>query len=288
MSQTNLQSDAFCSYNQSSAPLEWVLQKGQYNNTFAIGSIGINPSENAVRPDVINIDSFLSGRDDILSKCNPPIPAMDDANLPPLTYQDQKNVNELQPIYSREKKSAVNLSGVSYLPLTFSPHLPNPPQNINQIIFGGWAQRGGADTRNIVKQSWNEDNCETFLDPQRACGIECSEVNGYMTRQPHSRHSPEARWGQLPKLLFPGAKWFTPSETGTQVGRARPEHITSQMAVAVGASKSNFPQMVVPTTNNVPSQPLPNIGDPYNRFPKIKDMEGRFYPNSPIYNLVPH
>ena len=70
MAQTNLQSDAFCSYNQSSAPLEWILQKDQYNNTFAIGSISIYPSENAVRPDVINIDSFLSGRDDILSKCD--------------------------------------------------------------------------------------------------------------------------------------------------------------------------------------------------------------------------
>jgi hypothetical protein len=284
MAQSNLKSDAFCSYNQAAAPLEWVLQKGQYNNTFATGSIGINASSNSVRPDVINIDSFLSGRDDILSKCNPPIPALNDANQPPLTYQNQKNTNELQPIYTKEKKSAVNLSAVSYLPLIFEPDLPNPPQNIDHIIFGGWAQRGGADTRNIIKQSWNEDNCEAFLDPQRACGVECSEVNGYMTRIPISEHSPEARWGQLPKG-FPGANWFSPSSTGTQVGKARPQHITSQMEVAVGASKSNVPQYVTPASQK---QSLPIIGDPYNRFPKTRDMSGKTYPNSPIYNIVPH
>lgn len=287
MSQTNLKADAFCSYSQASAPLEWILQKGQYNNTFAFGSIGINPTENAVRPDVINIDSYLSGRDDILSKCNPPIPALDDANQPPLTYQDS-NVNELQPIYSREKKSAVDLAAISYLPLTLEPSLPNPPQDVNHIIFGGAAQRGGADTRNVIKQSWNEDNCETFLDPQRACGTYCSEANGYMTRMPHSRHSPEARWGDLPKG-FPGSNWFTPSETNTQVGMARPQQISSQMARAVGAANGNFPQMVVPTEGIRSDNKVHNIGNPWNRFPKeASPITGHEFPTSPIYNLVPH
>lgn len=288
--QSNLSADAFCSYNQASAPLEWILEKGQFNNTFAIGSVGINAKENAVRPDVINIDSYLSGRDDILSKCNPPIPALDDANLPPLTYQDQANVNELQPIYSREKKSAVDLAAVSYLPLTFEPSLPNPPQDINHIIFAGAAQRGGADTRNVIKQSWNEDNCESFLDPQRACGLYCSEANGYMTRMPHSRHSPEARWGDLPKG-FPGTNWFTPANTGTQVGMARPQQITSQMARAVGAANGNFPQMVVPTPGNttVSTNEVKNMGDPYNRFPvQTSPITGHEFPTSPLYNLVPH
>jgi hypothetical protein len=286
--QSNLNADAFCSYNQESAPLEWILGKGQYNNTFAIGSIGINARENAVRPDVINIDSYLSGRDDILSKCNPPIPALDDANLPPLTYQDQANVNELQPIYSREKKSAVDLAAISYLPLTMEPDLPNPPQDINHIVFAGSAQRGGADTRNVIKQSWNEDNCESFLDPQRACGSYCSEANGYMTRMPHSRHSPEARWGDLPKG-FPGANWFTPTETNTQVGMARPEQISSQMARAVGASNGNFPQMIVPSPGIRSETKVKSIGNPWNRFPKeVSPTTGYEFPTSPIYNLTPH
>lgn len=293
MSQTNLKADAFCSYSQASAPLEWVLEKGQYNNTFAMGSVGVNANSNAVRPDVINIDSYLSGRDDILSKCNPPIPALDDANLPPLTYQNQGNTNELQPIYTREKKSAVDLGAISYLPLTFEPHLPTPPQDINHIIFGGAAQRGGADTHNIVKQSWNEDNCETFLDPQRACGTDCSDANGYMTRVPHSRHSPEARWGDLPKG-FPGSNWFAPGETNTQVGMARPQHLTSQMARAVGAANSNFPQMVVPTggtgsANDNINANVRNMGNPYNRFPvETSPSTGTEFPTSPLYNLMPH
>ena len=281
MAQANLKADAFCSYNQASAPLEWILQRHQYENTFAMGSIGINANANAVRADVINIDSFLSGRDDILSKCNPPIPALDDANMPPLQYQNQKNVNELQPIYSREKKSAVDLAAVSYLPLTMEPHLPNPPQRLEQIIFQGAAQRGGTDTRNVIKQSWNKDQCESFLDPQRACGVECSEVNGYTTRMPLSDHSPEVRWGSLPKG-FPGSQWFTPTQTGTQVGKAFPQKITSPFSVSVGASSGNVPQMAL---NN---KKLPVIGNPYDRYPQMQNQKGQLYPNSPIYNLLPY
>lgn len=287
--QTSLAADKFCVYDQSASILEWVLERGQYNNTFAIaGAPGVNANSNYVRPDVINIDSYLSGRDDVLSKCNPPIPALDDANLPPLTYQDIGSVNELTPIFSREKKSAVDLGAISYLPLTLEPSLPNPPQDINHIVFAGAAQRGGADTRNVIKQAWNEDNCESFLDPQRACGAYCSEANGYMTRMPYSRHSPEARWGDLPKG-FPGSSWFTPSETGTQVGMARPQQITSQMARAVGASNGNFPQMIVPVQGTRSDIQVKSIGNPYNRFPKeTSPITHHEFPTSPIYNLVPH
>ena len=83
MSQTDLKSDDFCGYNQASAIAQYQLQKPSqqgFENTFAIGSIGINANSNFIRSDVINIDSFLSGRDDILSKCNPPIPSLEDAN----------------------------------------------------------------------------------------------------------------------------------------------------------------------------------------------------------------
>lgn len=286
-SQTDLKSDSWCIYNQSAAPLEWVLQRGQYYNTFAFGSVGINANSNHVRPDVVNIDSYLSGRDDILSKCNPPIPAIDEANEAPLVYQDNKNTNYLQPIYSRERKSAVNLSAVSYVPLTFEPDLPNPPQNLNSIIFPGAAQRGGADTRNILKNAWNSDSFEYFLDPQRACGKYCSEANGYMTRMPYSTSNPEAQWGKLPEGL-PSDKWNTPIATDTQIGKsAGPTPITSQLAVSVGAAKSNIPQMVVPTnrfgnSKISSSNKLPIMSNPNKAPPAVKNpfTDGYYYKNS--------
>jgi hypothetical protein len=296
--QTDLKSDAFCIYNQSAAPLEWVLQKGQYYNTFAIGSVGVNAKANYVRPDVINIDSYLSGRDDILSKCNPPVPAIDEANEPPLTYQNQENLNYLQPIYSKEKKSSVNLAAVTYIPLTFSPDLFNPPQDLNHIIFNGQAQRGGADTRNVLKNAWRTDAFEYFLDPQRACGKYCSEANGYMTRLPYTKAHPEAEWGQLPKGL-PSSRWNTPSATKTQVGRAAgPTPITSGLAVSVGAAAGNVPQLVVPTDKADPNDPrnrfmshnkLPRIGNPYAAPPQMKNpATGGMYYSTPLQPLVPH
>lgn len=296
MSQTDLKSDAFCIYNQSSAPLEWILQRGQYYNTFPIGTVGVNAASNYVRPDTINIDSFLSGRDDILSKCNPPIPSLDEANEAPLTYQNQKNVNYLQPIYSKEKKSAVDLSAVTYLPLTFQPELFNPPQDLNHIIFQGQAQRGGANTSNIIKHAWNSDSCEYFLDPQRACGKKCSEANGYMTRLPFSANDPEAKWGKLPKGM-PSSRWTTPSATGTQVGLAAgPTPITSQLAVSVGADNSG-PQMVVPTNKASPGDPrnefmsfnkLPVISNPYAPPPKEENpFTKKMYYSNILDTLVP-
>ena len=62
MSQANLKSDDFCGYNQAAAPLQWILQKAPqqgYNNTFAYGSVGVNSASNYVRPDTVNIESFL-------------------------------------------------------------------------------------------------------------------------------------------------------------------------------------------------------------------------------------
>jgi hypothetical protein len=295
MSQTDLKSDSFCIYNQSAAPLEYILQRGQYYNTFSIGSVGVFPTSNFVRPDVINIDSFLSGRDDILSKCNPPIPALDEANEAPLVYQNQQNVNYLQPIYSREKKSAVDLAAVSYLPLTFEPYLPNPAQNLNHIIFSGQAQRGGANTSNIIKSAWNSDSCEYFLDPQRFCGKECSEVNGGMSRLPYSASKPEAEWGKLPKGM-PTSRWTTPGATGTQTIRAAgPTPITSQLAVSVGAANYG-PQMVVPTNKASPNDPrndfqsinkLPVIGNPYGGAPAQQNpFTKQYYYKNPYESLV--
>lgn len=264
--QTDLKSDAFCIYNQAAAPLEYTLQKGQYYNTFPIGTVGINAKSNFVRPDVINIDSFLSGRDDILSKCNPPIPALDEANEPPLTYQNQQNTNRLQPIYSKEKRSAVDLSAVSYLPLTFQPEQFNPPQDLNHIVFAGAAQRGGLNTSNLIKNSYYSDQCEYFLDPDRACGKKCSEVNGYMTRLPPTKDNPEAEWGKLPKGL-PSPRWMSPGMTNTQIGKAaRPMRVTSQQVFASGSDDSG-PQFVVPTQMTNP----PDEFNSHNRLPKISN-----------------
>lgn len=293
-SQSNLKSDDWCSQNQAAAPLEWILQKGQYNNTYAIGTVGVNAASNHVRPDVVNIDSYLSGRDDILSKCNPPIPALDEANDAPLTYQNQDNTNYLQPMYTREKGSAVNLSSVTYIPLTFNPDLPVNPQTLNNIIFDE-PQRGGLDTSNMIKNAWNTDSMEYFLDPQRACGKECSEVNGYMTRRPFSRDHPEAEWGRLPSGM-PSEQWFNPGETGTQPGKARPEIPTTQMLVSLGAAPSG-PQQVVQTqfadpgnANNYfkSENKIPVVGNPYANPPQLRNpITGKGYYANPFKALIP-
>lgn len=293
--QSNLKSDSFCLYNQSATPLEWTLARDQYFNTFSIGSVGIFPTSNYVRPDVVNIDSYLSGRDDILTKCNPPIPALDEANESPLTYQKPENPNRLQPSYTKEKKSAVDLSAVTYLPLTFSPELFNPPQDLNHIIFAGQAQRGGLNTSNLIKQSWNTDSCEHFLDPERACGKDCSEVNGYMTRLPFSKQDPEAKWGTLPKGL-PSSSWFSPGTTNTQIGKARePQRVTSQQVVAAGADNYG-PQQVVGTEQASPNDPrnqfmsfnkLPERNNPYMPPPQTKNpVTGEIYFRNSFYPLV--
>lgn len=292
--QTDLKADNFCYYNQSAAPLEWILQKGQYNNTFAIGTVGVNSASNYVRPDVVNIDSYLSGRDDILSKCNPPVPMIDEANEAPLVYQNQMNTNYLQPLYTREKNSAINLSSISYIPYLFEPELFNPAQDLNHIVFEE-PQRGGLDTSNMIKNAWNSDAMEYFMDPQRFCGAECAEVNGSMGRLPFSKDRPEAEWGKLPKGL-PSQRWVTPGLTGTQPLRARPMQPTSQMLVTIGAAPSG-PQQVVPTRRVDPedarnifmsNNPLPQIDNPYNQPPSLKNpVNGQMYYNNPLKRLMP-
>lgn len=292
--QTDLKSDDWCFYNQSAAPLEWILQKGQYNNTFATGTIGINAASNYVRPDIVNIDSYLSGRDDILSKCNPPVPMIDEANEAPLVYQNEKNNNLLQPLYTREKASSVNLAAISYIPLTFEPDLPAPPQDLNHIIFNE-PQRGGLNTSNLIRNAWGSDAMEYFLDPQRFCGSDCSEVNGAMSRMPYSKDRPEAEWGRLPQGL-PSSQWAAPNTTWTQPIRSFPAQPTSQMLVSLGVSPAG-PQQVVPTrvvdpndkrnlfmSNNV----LPQESNPYNPPPQVKDpVTGKYYFSNPLKRLIP-
>ena len=61
MAQTNLKSDAWDIYNQATKTFDWTLQNGQYNNTYAYGTVGVNAGSNAVRSDVVDVSSDLSG-----------------------------------------------------------------------------------------------------------------------------------------------------------------------------------------------------------------------------------
>ena len=156
MAQTNLKSDAWDIYNQATKTFDWTLQNGQYNNTYAYGTVGVNAGSNAIRSDVVDVSSYLSGRDNILSKCNPPIPKMEEANLPPLTVQ-KKDVNTLVPLYTREKKSTSSATSKSYIPYSFNPGVRRDTQSVKNIVFTGWSQRGGALTSNMIKDEWQQD-----------------------------------------------------------------------------------------------------------------------------------
>jgi hypothetical protein len=193
MAQSNLRSDDFCSYNQSAAPFYYTFEPYQYANTYVMGEVGIfaagGTGGSYVRPDVIDVDSFLSGRDDILSRCVPPVPGLDEIAQQPLVPQNSNNVNLLVSKYTREKKSAVDLSAVDYN--RWQPNLPVDPQDIRFVIEAFSAQRGGLDTQNYTKLAWDPKvskgaavngppgMCQTTLDPNFACGDFCNTVSGY-------------------------------------------------------------------------------------------------------------
>ena len=191
-SQTDLKSDAFCIYNQNSSPFFWVMEPGQYENTYSYGEVGINATGGTggsyVRGDVIDISSFLSGRDDMLSRCQPPVPDLEDLEQENLHMQNGDNSINLLPNYTREKKSAVDLSSVDYN--RWQP-LDTDPQDLRFIIEDMWPQRGGLDTQNYTKLAWTpgsyqykEGSCKDTLDPARACGEFCETVSGYPGTNP--------------------------------------------------------------------------------------------------------
>jgi hypothetical protein len=187
MASTDLKSDAFCMYNQNASPFFWVMQPGQYENTYAFGEVGINAAGGTggsyVRPDVVDISSFLSGRDDMLSRCQPPVPDLDDLTTEKLHMQNNDNSRDILPIYTREKKSSIDLASIDYN--RWQP-LDTDPQDMRFVIEDMWAQRGGLDTYNYSTLSWNkgsfaykEGACKNILDPGRACGEYCESVSGY-------------------------------------------------------------------------------------------------------------
>lgn len=183
-----------------------------------------------VRPDVIDVDSFLSGRDDVLSRCNPPLPALDEVEQPPLIMQNTANVSLLIAKDTREKKSAVDLSAVDYN--RWDPNLPVNPQDIRFVIEAFSAQRGGLDTQNYSKSAWDPrmsrgsaingptGMCQTVLDPSRACGEYCDSVSGY------------SGWNGGVQAMMPGK----PQQNYPFDG------ITSQQVKMVGAAECG-PQM---------------------------------------------
>ncbi len=191
MAQTRITSD-FCSYNQSAAPFYYTMEPMQYSNTYTFGEVGISAAGGSagsfVRSDVIDIDSFLSGRDDILSRCNPPVPGLDEVAREPLVMQ-KADISLLVSKDTREKKSAIDLSSIDYN--RWDPNLPVDPQNLRFVIEDFAAQRGGLDTQNYSKLAWKptvargaavdgpSSACKTILDPSRACGSYCSSVSGY-------------------------------------------------------------------------------------------------------------
>ena len=204
MADTNLKSDAWCMYNQNSAPFFYIFEPGQYSNTYVFGEVGINAAGGTagsyVRPDVIDISSFLSGRDEMLSKCQPPVPDLDDLEEEKLKTQNSDNSVQLLPVYTREKKSAVELSAIDYNRWT---PLDNDPQDLRFILEDMWAQRGGLDTYNYTTLGWNKRQCTDILDPARTCGEFCESVSAYpgvdpLTGQKKSAVSTMGTFNQRP------------------------------------------------------------------------------------------
>lgn len=181
MAQTNLKADDFCGYNTSAAPFFYTFQPGQYTDNFVYGEVGLNASGGSagtyVRPGVIDVDSFLSGRDDMLSKCNPPVPGLDEVSQTPSLKHQNSEMSILIAKDTREKKSAADLSTIDYN--RWDPNLPVNPQDLRFVISDVAPSRGGMDTHNYTKSAWNPrvsrgsaingspEACRTILDPAR-------------------------------------------------------------------------------------------------------------------------
>lgn len=256
--QTGLKSDGFCLYNQSASEYFWVMQPGQYENTYAYGEVGVPVNGGGpgsyIRRDGIDIDSFLSGRDNPLSKCTPPAPSLQDLDMPTLHAQKDIDPDFMIPMYTKQLKSANDLSTVDFDRWTY---LPSDPQNLRHVIEELAPSRGGLNTTNFIKLAWNPENnsippnnvenftndiydnnnnnnnsnkqnpklCMLNLDPSRVCGKECEGINGYPGTYP-GPNPPYKNMDVTPML------------------RTKPPHhenypftdITSQQLVNVGAA----------------------------------------------------
>jgi len=205
--QTDLNSDAYCSFNQETSSFYYIFQPNQYRDTFQLGEVGVNVQGGAagsyIRPEVIDVSSFLSGREDVLSKCNPPIPSLATINQPTMYVQGQSangstlspgsysgpvktqtqtqtqtqtehftndttnpDPKVLVPLYTKEKHSATELSSIDYN--RWQPSLFFNPQTPRYVIEDFAAQRGGLNTTNYIKSAWNNQNQVENFD-KNAC-----------------------------------------------------------------------------------------------------------------------
>lgn len=188
-----MKSDDFCGFNTSASPFFWVLAPYQFVDSFSVGEVGVSSNSNYIRADVIDISSFLSGRNDILTKCLPPVPSLESLNKEYLTGPKPEHlgsesgplVNQsiLIPKYTRQLKSENDISAIDYNQWT--PNLPIEPQNLRYVIEGFAPERGGLNTQNFIKSSWaNQNNdpnfdrtmCMTNLDPSF---VSDPSVSGY-------------------------------------------------------------------------------------------------------------
>ena len=233
MSQTNLKSTDMCSYNQSASPFYWIMQPGQYAPIFTMGEVGVPANGGApgsyIQPAVTDISSFLSGRDNILSNCVPPTPALDTLNEPKLYPQDQENAEILLPEYTKKKRSSNDLDAVDYN--RWQPNLMTEPQNVRFVIEDMWPQRGGMDTSNYMKLAWKNNNnpsynslssCQTTLRP----GLTSDPgISGYPGVNPIT--------GETPNVKYEKFNPVPKNEKGYPFKMGNP---TSQKIHSVGAS----------------------------------------------------
>jgi hypothetical protein len=158
-----------------------------------------------VRPETIDVSSFLSGRDNILSKCTPPIPSLDSINNPmtngPASGSASAGISngtQGQAMYTNMKPAGQNglaqdistnsgikaQSDISYMLLPkytkelrsvnsvdsvdynrWVPNLPVEPQNLRFVIEDFANQRGGFNTRNYTRSAWANQNNAPGYDP---------------------------------------------------------------------------------------------------------------------------
>lgn len=257
--QTGLKSDGTCGYNQAAASFYWTFMPDQYKNTYAYGEIGVNAAGGTggsyIRSDVIDISSFLSGRNDILSKCTPPTPDLGSVNKEPLV--PQQNIDLLLPKWTKESKASVALDSIDFN--RWQPDTIINPQNLRNVIEDMYPQRGGLNTRNYTKASWNNENnspfydkdlCKTTLDPQRYCGPRCDDINGnqsFLTGRPMDRTAvmPGKPPGQ-PDYPFTGI-------TSQQVVSALADDNGPQFYYGPEFDKGSAPEIPLQVLKNVPT-----------------------------------
>ena len=79
MVQTDLKSDNFCGFNQAASSMYWILDPVQNNLQYNVGETGVFTGVGLHTPgQVIDVSNTIvgGGRDNYLTKCNPPVPSM--------------------------------------------------------------------------------------------------------------------------------------------------------------------------------------------------------------------